>query len=178
MPAGNTYTQITSQTLTSNTSTITLNSFGGYTDLRIIMSFFTNGPGQETMQFNGSGGSAYEQMVLNSFTGNSSGGVPLLAYVYSGRGNFYTYGGWTQNGTTTPAIMDLYLPYYASTDSFHYVFGTYGSTQAQTTGSYVEHDMWQGQWKSTAAITTITIDNSGAAFTAGTVISVYGITEA
>jgi hypothetical protein len=53
MAAGVTYTSISSQTLSSNSNLITLNSLSGYTDLRIVMSFFTNGTGVETLQFNG-----------------------------------------------------------------------------------------------------------------------------
>ena len=179
MAAGVTYNAISSQTLSTSSNLITLNSFSGYTDLRIVMSFFTTGPGVETLQFNGSAGSAYEQMQLNAFTAATSGGVAgYNAYNLSGRGNFLTYGGWTQNGTTTPAIMEFYIPLYANTDSYHYVFGTYGSGQAQTTGTYYEHDLWQGQWKSSAAITSMTISNDSYAFAAGTVVSVYGISEA
>lgn len=180
MPAGNTYTQISSQTLTGNASTITLNSFSGYTDLRIVMSFFTNADGIETLSFNGGpSGTAYEEMILNSFSNASSGGVAgYKAFVYSGRSDFYVYGGWTQNGTTTPAIMEFYVPLYSNTDTFKYVFGSYGSGQAQTTGTYYEHDLWQGQWRSSAAITSIQINRASGAFTSGTVVSVYGITEA
>ena len=39
MPAGSTYTPITTTTLGSNQSAVTFNSFGGYTDLRMILNF-------------------------------------------------------------------------------------------------------------------------------------------
>ena len=170
----NTYSPISSQTLTGNASTITINSFSGYTDLRVVISFFTSSGVQETVQLNGSGGAAYEQMILNSFgsTMPLSGGYKV--YNYSGRSDFYLYGGWTQNGTTIPAVIDLYFPYYANTSAYHYVFGSYYSGQAQT-GSTYNKDLWQGQWKSGAAITSMVFNG---AFAAGTVVQVFGITEA
>ena len=176
-----TYSQISSQTLSSSTNIITLNSFSGYTDLRIIVNYFATGDGVETLQLNGSGGTDYEQMILNSFTGASSGGVSnYKSYVYASRGDFYTYGGWNQSGTTTPAVIDLYIPFYARTDTFKYVFGSYGSGNANAGAgdNFYEHDLWQGQWKSTSAITSITLNRTTNTFAAGTVVSLYGITEA
>ena len=177
----NTYVPISSQTLTGNASTITLNSFSGYTDLRLVISYFANGDGTDVLQFNGSGGTAYEQMILNAFTTATSGGVAQFkAYNFSGRGDFYVYGGWTQSGTTIPAIIDLYIPLYANTNSYHYVFGSYGTGQANVGSSNqtYEHDLWQGQWKSSSAITSMTLSRATNSYTAGTTVSLYGITEA
>lgn len=181
MAAGNTYTPISSQTLTGNTSTISLGSFSGYTDLRIVMSYFANGDGQDILQINGTGGALYEQMILNAFTTATSGSVAQFkAYNFSGQGFFYTYGGWTQSGTTTPGIIELYIPLYTNTDSYHYVFGTYGSGNANAGSGNItyEHDLWQGQWKSSAAITSLTISRSTNSYTSGTVVEVFGIKEA
>ena len=180
MAAGNTYTPISSQTLSSNTNTITLNSFSGYTDLHIVISYFTNGDGDDLLQLNGSGGTAYEQMELTSYSSASSGGVATFkAYNFSGQSSFRCTGGLGQSASTIPAIIDLYIPLYANTSTYHYVFGSYGTgSQALASSTTYAHDLWQGQWKNTSAITSLTISRASNLYLIGTTISLYGIQEA
>ena len=74
MPAGKTYTQISSQTLTSNTGTINIGSFSGYTDLRIVLTYFVAGNGGSNFTVNNST-SGYGECDLygNGIPGGSAG---------------------------------------------------------------------------------------------------------
>jgi len=177
MPAGNTFTPITSQTLTSSTGTINLSSFSGYTDLRIVLSYLTDAPAAGPLiTFNGSSG-PYEQITIAIFGENNSSKTYAVSN-YS-QSFAYLYATRSINSTTQPGVIIIDLPYYANTDTFHYMFNTNGVTQAGANQLSLVEEALQTSIEFTSAITTaqITLGNT-AVFTSGTTISVYGILEA
>jgi hypothetical protein len=176
MPAGKTYTQISSQTLTSNTGTINLGSFSGYTDLRIILTYFTAGNGGSYITVNSST-SGYSECDLYGNSASSGGSTTYAVYFGGVRGDLYFYGNYEHNSTTTPGSLILDIPYYERTDTNHMLFYTRGTTVGGAAQTAYETSVGMGQWANTSAITSVQLNHSGS-FAAGTVVSVYGITEA
>lgn len=177
MAAGNTFTQITSQTLTSDTGTINLSSFSGYTDLRIVITYICSGSNSPRATFNNST-SGYEQYTFYSF-GSSSPSVEALKIEYYNTSFAYLYGGRSQVGTTIPARIVIDLPYYTDTNAYHYMFTSYGSNLAGSDSLSYAVDTVQTSWRDSSAISTIQITaGAGNTFATGTVVSVYGILEA
>lgn len=177
--AANVYTSISSQTLTTNAATLTLNSFSGFTDLRVVLSQLSTGLNDANLTFN-SVGSGYAQITWYGF-GSTGGGGSNLIYASGALGITYLYGDRAQNGTTSPATTIIDIPYYARTETNHMLSvensvilgGGGGGANANA------RDVIQAQWANTAAITSIQINcGNSQSFTAGTVVSVYGITEA
>jgi hypothetical protein len=175
--AANVYTSISSQTLTSNATTLTLNSFSGYTDLRVVLSYTTTGNSSTTLTLNGVG-SGYGQCTWYSY-GTTSGGGTELWYYSGALALTYLYGDRAQNGSTYPATTIIDIPYYARTDTNHMLSTETGILLGGASANSNARDVIQTQWASTAAITSIQIAcGNSQNFTAGTVVSVYGITEA
>jgi hypothetical protein len=175
--AANVYTSISSQTLSSNANTLSLSSFSGYTDLRIVLSYLTDSIGDIRLTFN-STGSGYGQIIWYGF-GNTSGGGTSGWYVSGALTAAYLYGDKQQNSTSVPASIVIDVPYYARTDTNHFFRAEGGIAKGGAGADFLERDVNQTQWANTTAISTIQITSGGSSnFTSGTVVSVYGITEA
>jgi hypothetical protein len=175
--AAGVFTSISSQTLVSNTTTLSLSSFSGYTDLRIVLSQTTTGRANTNLTFN-SVGSGYGQMTWYGF-GNTTGGGSELWYASGSLGLVYLYGDRAQNGSTYPGFTIIDVPYYARTDTNHMLLAETGIILGGTSADSYARDVIQSQWGNTSAITSIQINCGNAEnFTAGTIVSVYGITEA
>jgi hypothetical protein len=176
MAAGNTYTQISSQTLASAATGLSLSGFGGYTDLRIVVTFYKGTSSGDFIQFNNSS-TGYEGWYLHSFSSSNPSPVRSVYYTTSPA---YTYGAWTPFSTSVPSFYDIYIPYYSTTSTYKYAFINFGSTVSgpNNPGQYREKDSNQIQWKDTSAITSVYIYSGANSFAAGTRVDVYGITEA
>jgi hypothetical protein len=163
-----TYTPITSQTLSSATSSITFSSISGsYTDLVLVASPLRDATtgGYVTMQFNSDTGSNYSNTGLlgnGTTTQSSRTSSQTIAYL-----------NWGADGlsTTNPNTMIASFQNYSNTTTYK----TYLS-RANQAGSAV--DAVVGLWRSTSAISTIAISRSTGSFAIGSTFTLYGIKAA
>ena len=167
MAAGSTYTPIATTTLGSNTADYTFSSISGsYTDLIVVCSNFTNTT-QNTLclRFNSDTGSNYSWTTLSAFTSVSS-----LRTTNDSRG--VALGGYVEGlSATTPGVYIGQVMNYSNSTTYKTCLGR-GSNSANDVESIV------GLWRSTAAITSITVRPSGGLMKTGTVLSLYGIAAA
>ena len=160
-----TYTPITTYTFSSSGQSFTFSSIPNtYTDLRLIVEGNVTG---ELVQarFNGDTGSNYS--CTNLYGNGSTVGSNL-------RSNFNEARlGIEDVNTTTRGIVTVDFLSYANTS----VYKTYLSR-----ASYASQEVntRAGLWRSTAAINTILVSlfNTSWAFSAGTTMTLYGITAA
>ena len=162
-----TYEPISTNTLSSATSTITFSSIPAtYTDLVFVLTFTTTTASQDTnLQFNGDTATNYSRTVLSgSGAAVSSARQSSVAQIQIGNNNF--------SSTTIPQMISINVFSYA------------GSTNktascvisADTNGSgAVERSV--GLWRSTSAITSMSLISTGS-FATGTSATLYGILKA
>lgn len=163
MPAGATYTQIATTTLGSAQSSVTFSSISGaYTDLVLVTSAKSATSDRElTIRFNSDSGSNYSNTYIygdgsSAVSGRSSNST-TIDFARTDQNNFWAgllhiqnYSNTTTNKTTL-----------SRGNSGSYVFG------------------WVGLWRSTAAITSLTIGvGGGQNFASGSEFSLYGIAAA
>ena len=166
MPA--TYEKIQSYTLGSAASSIDFTSIGsGYTDLRLVVVGTISNAGYDVvMRFNSDTGSNYSFTYLggtgsaaNSGRGTSTSNIQLNAGA-----------GWS---TTIPSM--------AAIDIFSYAGSTYKtalnllSNDQNGSGSV---NAIVGLWRSTSAITSVSIIGSSTNLQTGTTATLYGILKA
>jgi hypothetical protein len=170
MAAGSTYTPIATTTLGSSSSSITFNSFSGYTDLVLVMNYgMTSGSGNNSAcwRFNGdtSGSTLYSQTYLN---GNGSAAS-------SGRITSYSQHlaiAYTSNASVINANVILQIPNYSNTTTFKSVLvrGNQAGDGVVTSACL---------YRSTSAITSITITPEYTPiFCTGSTFTLYGIAAA
>lgn len=166
MAAGSTYTPIATTTLGSNQSSITFNSFSGYTDLVLVTNVKTTTSGRDLLlQFNGDTGTNYSRTFL---TGDGS-------TASSGRTTNYSsilmdYWGFADTGFVQMNITHI-MNYSNST--------TYKTTLSRASNANSGTDATVGLWRSTAAITSMTISAiSSGVFATGSTFTLYGIASA
>lgn len=160
MPAGSTYSTIATTTLTTSQSSVTFNSFSGYTDLRLIMSI-RNGVGgdyQIRPTVNSDGGGNYSTTVIR---GNSS-------FRYTNNG--FIVAGWCNNSQFTVTKLDFMN--YANTAINKTVISRFDN-MSDYVGTTVS------LWRNTAAITSISIGiENGQNMVSGSTFTLYGIAAA
>jgi hypothetical protein len=154
-----TYNVIASTTLGSNASTVTFSAITGtYTDLVLIGNSTSNALGAVYLYFNGTTGTTnYSTTVVsgNGSSGSSFQGsdadMTLCSVVDTVRSSFNT------------SIMN-----YSNTNMFKTQLSRGGVTTFATRA-------FVGLWRSTSAITSISIYNGGGVFLSGSTFSIYGI---
>jgi hypothetical protein len=164
-----TYTLIASTTLGSAASSITFSSISGvYTDLILVVKNLTQTTGGNTLfaRVNGDTGTNYSATLLN---GN---GTAASSTRYSTSANGFFLGGWLSGmSTTNPAVIVFQLQDYSNTTTYKTGITRYGLASAETnTGVSL--------WRSTAAITEITVRIDANTIAANTVFTLYGIEAA
>jgi len=166
MAAGSTYTPIATTTLGSAAATITFSSFSGYTDLRLIMSVLPTGAG-----------SAMELTVNNDSASNYSwtniygNGTSALSGRTSNYGNIL--GGYgLSSSTTIPTFFELNFQNYSNTTTYKTILSRFSDNGAGLAGAAVS------LWRSTAAITSIKINNPNSTYATGSTFTLYGIASA
>jgi hypothetical protein len=167
-----TYEKIASTTLASATTTITFSSIPStYTDLRLVITFKTTSDGDSIRgYFNSDTGNGNYSMT--GLQGNGSAASSYRQTNY----NYLLLGDWRINGgsSTYPQLVTL--------DIFSYAGSTYKTLLNTTSSDYngsggVFREVWM--WRSTAAITTLTLPISGTNNLAiGTSATLYGIKAA
>jgi hypothetical protein len=159
MAAGSTYTPIATNTLGSNTATVTFNSFSGYTDLMLIVTGKIS-TGFALLRFNSDSGNNYSRTYLGG-DGSSA---------YSSR-NSNVSSNYISLDSTTVATAINQIMNYSNATTYKTVLAresTTGQTQAQIS-----------LWRNTAAITQIDITaGSSGTLTAGSTFTLYGIAAA
>lgn len=169
MTAGMTYHPIATTTANGSVSTITFSSIAGiYTDLILISSVsLASGAENLRIRLNSDSGSNYSATILS---GSGSGAL-------SARNSSQTYLSVDYNGfiNTTPNVNIVNLQNYSNTTTYKTV--VVRSNNAASGASGV--DAIVGLWRSTSAITSITVLNSGGAnFASGSTFTLYGIAAA
>jgi hypothetical protein len=169
MPAGNTYTQIASTTLGSAASSVTFSSIPGtYTDLVLLSAasnLGVNGNGL-AMQFNSDTATNYSKTFLY---GDGASGV-------SGRGTSQTNISISNMPISSTGVFGAgvaNIQNYSNATTYKTVVSRGG---AANTGMIVI--AYVGTWRSTAAITTITLFSDTGNLATGSTFSLYGITAA
>jgi hypothetical protein len=168
----NTYTELLRTVLTSNTTAVTLSLSGisGYTDLRLVFDCATVADGK-TLQitFNGDTTSLYSLTELNgngtSATSTRTSGSAFLPVTQ-------------QIGTTTSlnrSFVTMDLQNYANTSVFKTVIGRMTNAGG---ASYPGTSAFVGLYRSTNAITSITITTNNSQQLSGATFSLYGIANA
>ena len=165
MAAGSTYVAIASNTLGTTASSITFSSISSsYTDLVIVCNPTGAGTGDVSMYVNGDTSAIYSRTVID---GNGTSAV-------SARSTGATYILLNYNGATTTANPNYYavnVMNYANTTTYKTILCRQ-SNAANGVAATV------GLWRSTAAITSITVQVSGTGFASGSTFSLYGILAA
>lgn len=169
MAAGVTYDKLGATTLATSTSSVTFNSFSGYTDLVIVTNHGTASDGSGFyIRFNSDSGNNYSAQSLGG-TGSSA-----VAYAVTNDTQIpmnYQYNG---TGTTLKNVFIINVMNYANTTTYKNVLTRMrtldngGTTITQTT---------TGLWRSTAAITSLALTGNSN-FIAGSTFSLYGIKAA
>lgn len=164
-----TYEPIASTTVNASTSTLTFNSFSGYTDLRLVMFYTANtGAAGASIIFNGDTGTNYStKWIKATSTGASTGNSTGAPYIQVG---------W--QGYATPSIPNLNI-----VDIFSYSNSTFKTVIVSESADISSGGVSLKNvslWRSTAAITSITINENagGGNWAAGSMFTLYGIKAA
>ena len=157
-----TYTPIATQTLGSAAASITFSSIPGtYTDLRLVIVNLASGA-DESLTFNGDTGTNY---FITALAG--SGATASTSYLPS-----------------QPKIESDLIggpgssPHMASFDIFSYAGSTNKSvlvSAAMDSNGFGYVELTTGVWRSTAAITSLTLTSAGGNFATGTIATLFGI---
>ena len=163
-----TYDLIASQTLGSAAASITFSSIAAsWTDLRLVFvgTESTTGFNYANLRFNGDTASNYSMTYLQGFGATAASAT---------------------NSSITSIRLDEYglsntIPSLMTTNIFSYAGSTYKTVLISTAEDYngsggVEAKV--GLWRSTSAITSITIFNAASNFSIGTTAQLYGIKAA
>ena len=163
-----TYTPIATQTLGSAAASITFSSIPGtYTDLRLVVSNFLTTTSSQTLkiQFNGDTGTNYScTYIYGAAAGGVSSGNQTSATSIGGFPPAYGTGG------ATPIVLEIdVMSYSGSTNKACLI-----KVAADNNGTG-EVDLAIGLWRSTAAITSITISVVSSNVNTGTIATLWGI---
>lgn len=160
--ATNTYVALDKVTIGTATNTVTFNSIPGtYTDLRIIIDGTAASNSYCTLRFNGD--------TNNNYSNTEIVGDGSTAGTYRNSGNPYAYTGSIYTSQTVNLIDILNYSNSTTFKSF--------SHEASYGGNSIKQSI--GLWRSTSAITSITVGTGGATnFNVGTTFSLYGISNA
>ena len=163
MAAGNTYTPIATYTIPGTAaSTYTFSSISGsYTDLVLVFEGIESNNGDIRIQYNGDTATNYSDTVLK---GNGTAASSTRSTSAT-----YCYLAYTDPSTRTAIIA--HIQNYSNATTYKTLLSRF-STAGSTVGVIA------GLWRSTAAITSITISTSVYNFSTGTTFTLYGIAAA
>lgn len=159
-----TYSLIDSTTLGSAQSSVTFSSIPGtFTDLVLVMNYFSSASEWPMIQFNSDTANNY------SFTEMHGNGTSAASLRQSGvAGIWIGYGAYSPAGTTNPGTIIVNFLDYSNTT-------TYKTTVSRSNASNgVEATV--GLWRNTAAINTIVVKHQTATtYASGSTFKLYGI---
>lgn len=162
-----TYTPIYSTTLGSAQTSITLNSFSGYTDLEIVLSVQTvsNDNVDLSMRVNGDSGNNYSRLYLLGEGTTALSGAQANATVFNATS---ISGNSTNSGVFTP--INFKLCNYSNTTTYKPLL-----VRSSNAKGYLGATV--GAWRNNSAITSIEFFTTGS-FNTGSMFTVYGIKAA
>jgi hypothetical protein len=177
MPAGSTYTPIATTTLGSAQATVTFSSISGsYTDLVLVVNAATT-HSQATfvnMRFNSDSGSNYSYTELYA-DGNNAASVRGTNEAQAWLGPDVSISTTLGQSVTIGQIMN-----YSNTTTYKTHLGR--TNRASSALDYFGTNAVVGLWRSTAAITSITVRNTRGGteynFATGSTFTLYGIAAA
>jgi len=167
MAAGNTYVALATTTLGTAASSVTFSSISGsYTDLLLVTQGNMSASGASIyLEINGDTASNYSftyiygsgSAAASSRASNNSTGIDALGF---------------SSGFSTGQLMTInHFMNYSNATTYKTVL-----CRGSDTGSEVGATV--GLWRSTSAITSIKVKNTGSNFTVGHTFSLYGILAA
>ena len=165
MAAGSTYTPIATTTLGSAQTTVTFNSFSGYTDLVLVTTANVSANGYTKLYFNGATTNTYS---ATNFYGTGSVAGSARATTGSGLGFIqchYLFTGSNQ------AVLKINLQNYSNSTTFKSVLIREDDATYEVTTK-------AGLWQSTSAITSLTLERVSGNWNSGSIFSIYGILAA
>ena len=160
-----TYTPIATTTLGSAQATITFNSLGSYTDLILVANYGLSSSGTAYFYTNGnSGTSNFSTTILAGDGSSARSGRTSSSSI--GRINYYA-----NSPTTISGNYILNFQNYGNST-------TYKTVLARSNNAATGTEATVTLVSSTSAITSITLDNSGGNYLAGSTFTLYGIQAA
>ena len=163
MPAGSTYTPIATTTLGSAQSSVTFNSFSGYTDLVLVANTTAAGNQNILLRFNSDSGTNYSYTRITGAASASSNRESSIDAI-----NLYNSSA-SLNGVMATTIIQVMN--YANTTTNKTVLSR-GNGGANETNAQVS------LWRNTAAITSLTLSIFTTNFSTGSTFTLYGIASA
>jgi hypothetical protein len=159
-----TYEPIATQTLASAAASVTFSSIPStYTDLVLIMNAKGTGAANPALRFNGDTATNYSSTVLH---GSGSTGS---SFYYTTATSIKTHNfGNAMNGVWTSYIANIQN--YSNTTTNKSCIMRYNATS--------EVDAGTGSWRSTSAITSVTIVSDDTSYDVGSTFTLYGIKAA
>jgi hypothetical protein len=173
----NTYTPISSQTLTTDTQTINLSGFSGYTDLRIVFRIYVNsGLSNMIMRFNNDTTSKYSQGWIGVY--GPAGSPTFTNGTYGLQGFNYIQATYAPKSNTIPALAIFDIPYITGAPGYLTYMSSYNAVQGGSSSNTFVEESLLNQWKG-GDVTSIQISTDGAMrYVAGTTVEVYGLVRA
>jgi len=170
--AGNTYEAIATNTLASATSSVTFSSIPStYTDLVLVLSDLKSGTSSNSIcvRYNSDSGTNYSYTII---TGTGS-------VAQSARGsniNHSFFGGYNIGvDPTYPSVVVGHIMNYANTTTYKTGLSRYSIDRPGFNG---ETQAIVNVWRSTAAITSVTVATFTGNWSIGSTFSLYGIAAA
>jgi hypothetical protein len=162
-----TYEPIATTTLSSAQSSVTFSSISGsYTDLVLVMNYFSSTSEWPMIQFNSDTATNYS---FTEMYGNGSSANSVRQSSVSGI--WVGYGAYSPAGTTNPGTIIINIQNYANTTTYKTTLSRSNSTNG------VEATV--GLWRSTSAINQIVIKHQTATtYASGSTFTLYGIKAA
>jgi hypothetical protein len=171
MAAGATYEPIATITTSGSATNATFSSISGsYTDLIVVFSGTVSNSSYSFMvRFNGDTGSNY------SFTDIEGNGTTATSYRVGNTDKIYfSYNNVTIGSSTSSQIVNVMN--YANTTTYKTAIGRVAT--AVNSSGYVGTTAGVGLWRSTAAITSISLTVPVGNITNGSTFTLYGIAAA
>lgn len=158
-----TYVPIATTTLGSSAASVTFNSLGSYTDIKVVYSATASSLVNSRLQFNGDSSSGFYSTQVLYGTGSTA-----AATRQSNQNSIWVDNTDTGSNVNT-TIIDVMNYSNTSTYKTCLIRGSAASTQV---------DAHVGLWRNTNAITSLTLFPSSGTYSTGSTFTVYGIKAA
>jgi hypothetical protein len=167
MAAGPTYSPIATTTATGSSTNVTFNSISGsYTDLVLVIANVTAQIDNVGITLNSDTGSNYSRVILQ---GNGS-----TASSNKNSNQTYLYTMYKDTAGGDPVMSTTQFLNYSNSTTYKSVF-----TRQETNSSGTKAvQAIASVWRSTSAITSISINSGSANFNSGATFTLYGIAAA
>jgi hypothetical protein len=154
-----TYEPLATNTLSTSAATVTFSSISGsYTDLILVINGTLTGSAIKYINFNGVT-TTYSTTVLYGAGGTASSARYSEPYLD------------VANSATNPFVNIAQIMDYSNSTTFKTYLARQGAPAAST-------EAIVGLWRSTSAITSLSVNTTSNAFATGTTFTLYGIKEA